>query len=251
MREFVAVSGDTVQVTANSVNVRSGPGTSYSSLYRLSSPATATVENVTSNWVQINPSGHQTGWMIASYLEKTAGGSASSFPWEVSTDTQGNYPYSRIINGHYCVYEDPPSIDGVHVISLVSNSSCTVHEMSGEDNTFFVFNYNGENKYLLRKNVDNSHCDKAPTQLFGSGTLSNGSSGRHVITLQHYLNRYLSSRNYTTITVDDGFGNTTKQKVESFQMYMNSQYNAGLQVDGVVGENTRKWLACFVQSELN
>ena len=78
MKEFVAVSGDTVKVTGSNVNVRSGAGTGYSSLYQLSSPTTATVQDMTTGWVKIKPASYNAGWMSASYLNKSSSGSGGS-----------------------------------------------------------------------------------------------------------------------------------------------------------------------------
>ena len=55
------------------------------------------------------------------------------------------------------------------------------------------FNYSNDGK-VLRKQVDITYCKKPASTTMGSGTLQNGSSGRYVYHLQHYLNRYLASR---------------------------------------------------------
>ena len=68
------------------------------------------------------------------------------------------------------------------------------------------------------------------------------------INLQHYLNHSLSSRGYAKRTVDGSFGNITKAKVESFQTYWNSKKSIKLDVDGIVGPNTRNALAQYVHS---
>ena len=101
---------------------------------------------------------------------------------------------------------------------------------------------------VYRRQVDITYCKKPATTTMGSGTLSNGSSGRYVYHLQHYLNRYLASRSYAKMTVDGSFGNTTKAKVESFQQYWNSTHSTKLTVDGVVGPNTRNALAQYVHA---
>ena len=84
MKDFVAIVGDTVQVTKNNVNVRSGAGTSYGLLYQLSSPTTATVKGMSSGWVKIKPASYSEGWMSASYLKKktsgSSGGGGSVYP---------------------------------------------------------------------------------------------------------------------------------------------------------------------------
>ena len=83
MKSFVAVANDAVKVNATNVNVRDNPSTSGTTmLYRLSSPTTATLVSVTSNWVKIQPSGKSAGWIYADYVDKsgssTGGGSTGS-----------------------------------------------------------------------------------------------------------------------------------------------------------------------------
>ena len=78
MKSFVAVANDTVKVNATNVNVRDNPSTSGTTvLYRLSSPTTATVVSVTSNWVKIQPSGKSAGWIYADYVDKSGSGSST------------------------------------------------------------------------------------------------------------------------------------------------------------------------------
>ena len=62
MKSFVAVASDTVEVNATNVNVRNSANGS-TVLYTLSSPATATVQDVSSDWVKIQPSGNKVGWI--------------------------------------------------------------------------------------------------------------------------------------------------------------------------------------------
>lgn len=77
MKSFVAVASDTVEVNATNVNVRNSANGS-TVLYTLSSPATATVQDVSSNWVKIQPSGKKVGWIKADYVNKKSSGSSSS-----------------------------------------------------------------------------------------------------------------------------------------------------------------------------
>ena len=77
MKSFVAVASDTVEVNATNVNVRNSANGS-TVLYTLSSPATATVQDVSSNWVKIQPSGKKVGWIKADYVNKKSGGGSSS-----------------------------------------------------------------------------------------------------------------------------------------------------------------------------
>lgn len=77
MKSFVAVAGDTVQVNATNVNVRNNPGTSGTTvLYQLDSPATAEVVSVDTDWVHIQPSGEEDGWISADYVDKSSGSSS-------------------------------------------------------------------------------------------------------------------------------------------------------------------------------
>ncbi len=78
MKDFVAIVGDTVRVTGSNVNVRSGAGTSYGSLYQLSSPTTATVKGMSNGWVKIKPASYSEGWMSATCLKKSSSGSGGS-----------------------------------------------------------------------------------------------------------------------------------------------------------------------------
>lgn len=77
MKSFVAVASDTVEVNATNVNVRNSANGS-TVLYTLSSPATATVQDVSSNWVKIQPSGKKVGWIKADYVNKKSSGGGSS-----------------------------------------------------------------------------------------------------------------------------------------------------------------------------
>lgn len=77
MKSFVAVASDTVEVNATNVNVRNSANGS-TVLYTLSSPATATVQDVSSDWVKIQPSGKKVGWIKADYVNKKSSGSSSS-----------------------------------------------------------------------------------------------------------------------------------------------------------------------------
>ena len=77
MKSFVAGASDTVEVNATNVNVRNSANGS-TVLYTLSSPTTATVQDVSSNWVKIQPSGKKVGWIKADYVNKKSSGSSSS-----------------------------------------------------------------------------------------------------------------------------------------------------------------------------
>lgn len=94
MKSYIAVAGDTVKVNASDVNVRNVANGS-TVLYRLSSPATATVQDVSSGWVKIKPSGKNAGWISATYVDKSSSGSSSGGDTTVP-GVVGNGPNSTI-----------------------------------------------------------------------------------------------------------------------------------------------------------
>ena len=96
MKAYVAVENDTIQVTGTNVNVRNGSSTNNTSvLYMLSSPATARVVTVTSNWVKIAPSGRNAGWISADYVKKYSSGNSSAGSGTIS-GVRGDGPNSTV-----------------------------------------------------------------------------------------------------------------------------------------------------------
>ena len=98
MKAYVAVKDDTVKVTGNDVNVRASASISGTRLYTLDEGATATVQDVDSDWVKIKPSGKNAGWINAKYVNKTASGSSSGGDdgGTVVPGVNGNGPNSTI-----------------------------------------------------------------------------------------------------------------------------------------------------------
>lgn len=248
MRSFVACNGDTVAVDGSNVNVRSGPSTGYEALYRVNTGATATVIGMTTDWVNISSAGQPTGWIHADYVEKSGngntsgGGTTGSITDDGSTgDSTNTYSNAKCIGNIY-VYERDNPYD-LLVLQYYGKLSGDITVNDAGSTEWFNFSNDG---MVYRKQVDITYCKKPATVTMGSSTLRNGSSGRYVYHLQHYLNRYLASRNYAKMAVDGQFGSTTQAKVESFQQYWNSIKSVKLDVDGVVGANTRTALAQYV-----
>lgn len=250
MRSFVACNGDTVAVDGSNVNVRSGPSTDYEALYRVNTGVTATVIGMTTDWVNINPAGLSTGWIHADYVEKSAngntsgGGTIGSITDDGSTgDATNTYSNAKCIGSLY-VYERNNPVD-LFVLQYYGTLSGNINVNDAGSTEWFNYSNDG---MVYRKKVDITYCKKPATTTMGSGTLRNGSSGRYVYHLQHYLNRYLASRSYAQMTVNGQFDSTTQAKVESFQKYWNSIKSVKLEVDGIVGTNTRNALAQYVHS---
>ena len=96
--------------------------------------------------------------------------------------------------------------------------------------------------YVMRKFVDVTWCDNATSSLlFGSSTLSQGSSGKYVYNLQHALNRFYANVGHSLITVDGSFGPNTEQAVKDYQ---GSYASSG--IDGIFGSWTRGKLTNYI-----
>ena len=90
MKRYVVNAGDTIQVSATNVNVRSGAGTTNPVLYMLSSPITAPVQDVATasdgGWIKIAPTGMAAGWIrydfVTKYTSGNGGGSGGGTGWQ-------------------------------------------------------------------------------------------------------------------------------------------------------------------------
>ena len=131
-KAFVAVAGDVVKVTGTNVNVRNAANGS-SVLYTISSPATATVQAVSTDWVKIKPSNKSAGWISATYVNKNSSGSTgggsgtesgtfilgSSF-WGTTTKLEVNFRAEPSTSAALVRKED--GSDGVHFYTFFTFS---------------------------------------------------------------------------------------------------------------------------------
>lgn len=102
MKSFVAVSGDTVKVNASNVNVRDNASTTGTNvLYTLSSPTPASVLSVTSNWVNIQPEGKDSGWIHAKYVNLSTSNSSSAGDSTDTPSTPDNTDDPTFTAGHF------------------------------------------------------------------------------------------------------------------------------------------------------
>lgn len=102
MKSFVAVSGDTVKVNASNVNGRDNASTTGTNvLYTLSSPTTASVLSVTSNWVNIQPEGKDSGWIHAKYVNLSTSNSSSAGDSTDTPSTPDNTDDPTFTAGHF------------------------------------------------------------------------------------------------------------------------------------------------------
>lgn len=253
MKQYVTilsnVTSQSATVTGGGLNLRTYPSTSASSPVQIPSNTKITIQKHNSTWSSTTYNGHS-GFVMTQYLTiggSTGGGGtggSGSITDDGSTgDTSNSYIGAKCV-GNIKVYERDNDVDIVILQYYGTlNGSINVYDAGNTD----WFNYSTDGK-VYRKQIDISYCKKPATTVMGTSTLRNGSSGRYVMHLQHYLNRYLSSRNYAKITVDGSFGSGTQGKVESFQQYWNSTHDTKLDVDGIVGANTRTALAQYVHS---
>lgn len=240
MKAYVVVVGDYVKTRKSSINVRASASASASRLYTINSGVSAEVIAISNNtsdgygWIKANY-GSGVGWVRGDMFNKTVSGDSSDTGGNEETgSTSTTYNALIVDGGAYAYSQMNANADVVTVTGWVTVIDNGVNE-------WFTYRNNGVTRYILRKNVNVSYDNsKTPNTMFGSSLLQLNSSGRYVMHLHHYLNRYLKSCHYATIAVDGSFGATTKQKVVAFQQ------ERGLSADGVVGDATKREFITFV-----
>lgn len=75
----MGISGGTATVTANNVNVRTGPGTNFPSITKVNSGTTVTLREQAFGWYKVVLQDGTTGW-IAGWLLNTGGGTVPAKP---------------------------------------------------------------------------------------------------------------------------------------------------------------------------
>lgn len=219
-----------ITVTSGVVNIRTGPSTAFAQYYTLANNTAIKVLETFNSWKIISTSSG-VGCVHPDYVSAGSGSGGSGG----SGDTSSNYQCLPIPGGAYAYSQMNVNADFFRVDTWVK-----VTDQGYTD--WFYYPGQVEARYILRKNMDVSYDNsKHPDTVFGSAVLKSGSSGRYVIHLQHYLNRYLSSVGYAKMAIDGSFGATTKQKVGAFQQ------SQGLSNDGEVGSNTKNALIAFVR----
>ena len=136
----------TYKVTADSLNVRSGPGTNYSSIGGLKKGATIVVDSISSGWAKFNFNG-KTAYCSASYLDKVS----SSTSMKVTTDSL------NVRSGASTSYS---------VIGELKKG--TVIEVDSISSGWAKFNFNGKTAYCSA-----SYLEKATTSGGSTSTTDN------------------------------------------------------------------------------
>lgn len=247
-KAYVVMVNDTVKVRKNDVKVRSGAGQNFSEQYRVNSGDSGKITEIAKNssdgygWIKANY-GSGVGWVRGDMFNKSASGGSSGGTGGTSSGGTVTYTGAKTI-GNATLYEYNNPYDPTFTLGHTISGTVTVTDMT--DPQWMMYKSGSEMFKVYRKKIDISYAGASANTVLGTSTLSSGSSGKNVYNLQHYLNRYLAQRGYAQITVDGSFGATTKQKVESFQQWYNSNMGGNLSVDGVVGPATREALVNYV-----
>lgn len=250
-KEYVAQANDTVKVTGTNVNVRNGNGTNFGAKYQLSSPTTALVLSVASDWLEIQPNSLESGWINADYVEKTASGVYVDPSLTPGSGDTIEYSGARITaNAVNC--REFPGTEYVRVDQFNENDRESAYDLRGSSDSTWIrihlYNnpYGVNFGYCLRKFVDVSYgFFFNAADLFGTGLIQAGSTGRYVMHLQHYLNRFYKQKGWALLEVDGQFGSSnsnTRNAVILFQREM------GLNSDGIVGDQTKLALIAYVKN---
>lgn len=150
------------------------------------------------------------------------------------------YNNAKVVGGSLNIRKTP-STDATRMGSFSSGTLITVDDYSANDAWLRISSGTYSGYYVMRKYVDVSWCtNRDETLLFGSATLSSGSSGKYVYNLQHALNRFYNEIGHAFLDVDGSFGPLTKQAVKDFQ----GSYSTS--VDGVFGYFTRWRLTTYL-----
>ena len=173
---------DSITVTANSVRLRSGPGTDYNVIGSSSAGDTYNIVETNGDWHQIKFSNGSTGW-IAAWLTNTSSTSEqSSEPINTSNNTNNNTPQSDSLEGYTIVLDpghggkDPGAIalNGIYEKDLVSDTAVRVADELRNAGATVIVTRNGDYFVSLdnRASISNSyqtdafvslHYDSFPT----------------------------------------------------------------------------------------
>lgn len=173
---------DSITVTANSVRLRSGPGTDYNVIGSSSAGDTYNIVETNGDWHQIKFSNGSTGW-IAAWLTNTSSTSEqSSEPINTSNNTNNNTPQSESLEGYTIVLDpghggkDPGAIalNGIYEKDLVSDTAVRVADELRNAGATVIVTRNGDYFVSLdnRASISNSyqtdafvslHYDSFPT----------------------------------------------------------------------------------------
>lgn len=153
----------------------------------------------------------------------------------------GSYTNAKVIGGRLNVRKTPSTSATIKGY-LNTGDRITVEDYDSNAVWLKITSGTYSGYYVMRKFVDVTWCDNTTSSLlFGSSTLSQGSSGKYVYNLQHALNRFYANVGHSLITVDGSFGPNTEQAVKDYQ---GSYASSG--IDGIFGSWTRGKLTNYI-----
>lgn len=153
----------------------------------------------------------------------------------------GTYTDAKVIGGRLNVRKNP-NTDATIKGYFHTGDLITVTDYDSDAAWLQITSgpYNGY--YVMRKFVDVTYSSNFSSSLvFGTSTLSTGSTGKYVYNLQHALNRFYDQIGHAKIAVDGIFGPATKNAVKDFQ---GSYQSTG--VDGIFGYWTRWKMETYI-----
>lgn len=148
-------STNQIRVNADVLNVRSGPGLTYSVVATVSKGEKYTIAQQKGDWIEIKLSSNKKGWVASWYVDVLSSQSANGNEGIVTTDGL------RIRKGPGTNYEI--------VGHLYKNERVKILKKSG---TWFEVLYNGKNGWVSSEfvNVSKNSNPKSPSQLTGTVT---------------------------------------------------------------------------------
>ncbi len=129
-------------ITADSLNVRKGPGTSYESIGYLHKGDQVTILGESNGWYKIDYNG-QEAWVSGKYVEKTEGGSTTQ-PQQPEQPEQPS-TFEVIVSATTLNIRSGPSTDYGKLGTLSAGAKVTVLE---EKNGWYKIDYNGQEGWI-------------------------------------------------------------------------------------------------------
>ena len=194
-----SVSISYLKITGGSVNVRSGPGTSYSVKYTLSKgtvvqcTGTASKDSGGNTWYQIKRNGSK-GWVSAGYAKKTSAPDANYSGPEESMSGK-----VVVIKGASVNVRSKPNLNGTNLGIVGEGTKLTFLGARSTDSrgvAWYKVSYNGKTGWVSSKYSSVSKSGEASGGSSSSGGSSGGSSsGSKVVSTAQLTIRSSANKN--------------------------------------------------------
>ncbi len=165
------------EVNADRVNVRSGPGTTYSVLGQLTRGDALVIDDWSQSWYKFLYNG-QTAYIMGQYVTLDAQPTATPAP--TPTSSAGATQYGRVTVGTSLNMRAEPNASSAVVAKLLNS---TYVEILGQTGSWYYVQHNGVKGYVSRQYIQLAELPTAtttptpsPAPRVGTVTLSNSSS---------------------------------------------------------------------------